>query len=279
MTTDDPTPENPAADALDTIEFTTPAARQREDVTTPVNLCGEDMVVRRPKDATLFFAQSAVADSANDADRMLAILQLIDASLEASDRYRLLERACDGDDDLTAGAVYDMFEELFKRWGEDSKVPAAAPVRVEAVPDSIPAGAPARIVNHDLGLDLVCHPPKDIILHITASSIAAGTNRGQQAWCLMLFLDAALTKADSMVLDQRMRNTRDPLDLEALLAIVEALVGRWYPDEAVPAGGNRKQRRAAAAGGRKKPKNGGGTKKAAATRVKEPELFSEDEDG
>src|SRR5690625_6755532 len=70
-----PTPE--------VIEFTTPKTQTRETITTKVTLCGEDFYARRPKDAVLFFAQSALGEVASDADRAMAMLQILDASCDS----------------------------------------------------------------------------------------------------------------------------------------------------------------------------------------------------
>ena len=237
-----PTPE--------VIEFATPKTQTRETITTKVTLCGEDFYARRPKDAVLFFAQSALGEVASDADRAMAMLQILDASCDSIARHRILERACDRDDPVTAGVVYRMIEALTERWSPETKAPAEHPVVVDAVPDTAPQADPVRVVNDDLALDLLCHPPKDIILHITSSGLATGANQGQQAWCVMLFLDAALDKSDAVHLSQRMRQPNDPLDLEALMSVIETLMQRWYPD--VGREGNRAQRRANASQGRKK---------------------------
>jgi|SRR5690625_338411 len=239
---DGPTPE--------VIEFTTPKARARETVTTKVTLCGEDLHARRPKDAVLFFAQSAMSEIASDSDRAMAMLQILDASCDSVSRHRILERACDRQDPVTAQAVYQMIEALTERWSPETKTPADHPVVVNPSPDAAPQADPVRIVNEDLDLDLVCHPPKDLILHITSSGLARGAGQGQQAWCVMLFLDAALSQSDAVSLSQRMRRPNDPLDLEALMSIIETLMKRWYPDSA--AEGTRAQRRAKASRDRKK---------------------------
>lgn len=238
--------------APEVIEFTTPVSARPAAVRTPVVLCGEEFTARRPKDAVLFFTQSAMADVANDSDRALAMLQLLDACLQPVDRHRILQRACDPDDPVTAGAVYGMIHQLLERWDPATKIPDSAPVLVAPVPDSAPANDPVRIVNDDLGLDLLCRPPKDLILHITASALATNANAGQQAWCVMLFLDAALSNADALQLEARIRNPRDELDLEALLNLIHTLMGRWHPESMPPEQPNRKQRRARAAQGRKK---------------------------
>lgn len=241
-THDAPTPE--------VIEFTTPKARARETVSTKVTLCGEDLYARRPKDAVLFFAQSALSEVASDSDRAMSMLQILDAACDSVSRHRILERACDREDPVTAGAVYQMIEALTERWSPETKTPADHPVVINPSPDSAPRADAVRIVNDDLGLDLVCHPPKDIILHITSSGLATGANQGQQAWCVMLFLDAALSKADAINLSQRMRRPSDPLDLEALMSIIETLMQRWYPEAGDT--GNRAQRRAKSSQDRKK---------------------------
>lgn len=271
-THDDPTPE--------VIEFTTPKARTRETIATKVTLCGEDLYARRPKDAVLFFAQSALSEVASDSDRAMSMLQILDAACDTVARHRILERACDRKDPVTAQAVYQMIEALTERWSPETKTPADHPVVINPSEDSAPRVDAVRIVNDDLGLDLVCHPPKDIILHITSSGLATGANQGQQAWCVLLFLDAALSKADAIHLSQRMRRPNDPLDLEALMSIIETLMQRWYP-EAGGGSGNRSQRRAKASQGRKKTTK---TKKVEPAQVepapdeRQPTMFSDHDD-
>lgn len=235
---------------LETIEFTTPAKKTKaKKVETKLDLVGETYTVSKPKDAVLFFAQSAVADTANDADRWMAALQFLDAAFTPMDRKRFFERACDAEDPLTAGAVFDAIGSLLDRWAPTNKTPANAPVKVEPHPDTIPAGLqPVRIVNDDLNLDLTCHPPKDLVLGITSAAIATGANTGQQAWCIALFLDAALSPHDTLTLDHRMRSHNDDLDLDDVAGIVQALIERWYPDGPQP---NRKARRATNARTRK----------------------------
>lgn len=272
------TPDDLDPDSLDVLEFTAPARTTRKAVTTDVDLVGHTYTFRRPKDGILFFTQAAVADSANDADRWMASLSFLQASLQPQDRKHLLDRACDPDDALTAGAWWEVIGELLRRWAPDSKVPASEPVTIDAHPDTVTGADPVRILDEDLRLDLVAHPPKDVVLGLTGSAIAAGANTGQQAWCINLFLDAALSSADALDLDRRLSlpPDADPLDLGDLFGIVEALIGRWYGDT-----GNRAARRAKASTARKKApakKSASNARRAPAARQRTIAGRFEDED-
>lgn len=228
-------------DAIEVVDFATSSTGKSspKPTVTKVNLVGETIKVTRPKDAVLFFAQRAVSDNANEADRYSAALNLLNGMFTPQNRHRFLERACDRNDPLNATAMWEMIGQLLERWSPDSKIPASSPVNIEAQPHSeLPA--PLRIVNEDLDLDVVCHPPKDLIMGITASAISVGSTLSDQAWCIGLFLDAALSRGDLMHINERLRNQNDDLDLEDVANLVQQLVERWYDAPL----GNRKQRRA-----------------------------------
>lgn len=240
-------------ESIEVIEFSTPAAKMaatRAEI--PLALVGETYQVTRPKDAVLFTAQGAVADTASDADRWLATLQLVEAMFSPQDRHRFYQRCIDRDDPLTQGAVMEAIGALLTRWAPKSKVPASEPVTIEAHPDAVSELGlkPVRIVNGDLNLDLTCHPPKDLMLGIVSAALAAGTDLSQQAWSINLFLDAVLEPGQDRLLAHRLRSPQDPLDLEHLAEITKSLIERWYSGAPKP---NRAARRASAAAKRKTP--------------------------
>lgn len=244
-------------DELDVLDFTSTASTEprKKDITTPVDLGGETLTFHRPKDGTLFFTQSAIADTANDADRWLAGLRFLEATLKPQDRKRFLDRACDRDDNLTAGMFWETIGQLLRRWDPASKVPPGTVLRIDPVPDGVQGQRPVRIVDDNLALDFVAHPPKDIILGITASAIGAGASTGQQAWCITLFLDGALDPAVALELSYRLNSpaySNDPLELGHLFEIIRKLIERWYSGE-VPRP-NRAARRAQTAAARKQTK-------------------------
>lgn len=235
-------------DSLETVEFTTSKKTTKPTKPTKitVQLGDENLSAPRPKDGVLFFAQSAVSDHANDADRWSSAWNLLSAVLNAQDRHRFLQRACDRDDPLNAAMMWDMIGQLLDRWNLDSKIPASVPVVVEEQPHpEFPD--PVKIVNEDLDLDLVAYPPKNIILGLTASALSTGATLSDQAWVIGLFLDAALTRGDVLTINYRLRDSDDDLDLEHLTELVQTLIRRWY-DKPI---GNRKSRRAQNARSRK----------------------------
>lgn len=238
-------------ESFETIEFSTPD-RDRKVVKTPVNLCGVEYTVTKPKDAAMFFIGSSYSESSTDADRTMALIQFVEATHTKSDYSRFLERCCDRDDPLRLKSAYKLMEELLShRWSADSKIPSSTPVVVE--PDADVLGVdlkPIRIRNEDLGLDLVCHPPKDIALAVVASSMATGASDQQKSFALRFFLDASLDKHVAIRLMRRWLDPLDGLDIPELEEISQALMERWYPEGVVK--GNRKSRRAQAAKSRKK---------------------------
>lgn len=251
--------EEEVEDDIEVINFTSPdKPKTKAKAKLKVDLVGVTYEIHRPKDATLFLAQSAVADSANEADRWMTALNLIETCMTPQDRKHFLDRACDRQDPLTAGAVWEMIGELLARWEATNKIPASKPIVIGAHPDAVGLTKPVRIVEDELGLDLVCHPPKDLILGITSSAIAASANPGQQSWCINLFLDAALNRPDALRLAMRLKAPSyvDELDLGTIASVVQTLIEKWYPSNM----GTRAQRRAVASRNRKATKRKAGAK-------------------
>lgn len=223
----------------ETLTFTTPT-RERLSQPVPVTLCGEDIgVIRRPKDAVLYFAQTVVAGDVVGPDRAGAILQFLNSALDHGQRHRYFQRVIDRDDPLDLRATLDMLGGLAQRWGNWPTTGEVEPVVATPAENPPQPPAPIRIVN-DLGLDFLAHPPKDVVLLFTAASLATGSNAGQQAWAVGLFLDSALPPQDALVVSGRMRDTDDDLELRDIAEIVTELVGRW------DLGTNRATRRARA---------------------------------
>lgn len=229
---------------VEVLEFSAPAKKAaRPEI--PLQLVGETYTARAPKDAVMFMAEAAIADTAGEADRWMATIQIVNTMLTDQGRHRFWQRVVDRDDPLTQGAVMEALEALFKRWAPSSKVPDTVPVIIDAHPDRLAdiGLKPVKIVNADLDLDLVCYPPKDIALGVVAASMATGASNAQQAWSVNLFLDAALPLGQAQILSHRLRDSRDDLDLEHLAQITRTLIDRWYGDAPKP---NRAARRAAA---------------------------------
>lgn len=226
----------------ETLVFTTPK-RKRLEQPVEVDLCGEKWTVQRPKDAVLYFAQTAIADLVTEADRASALLQFINAVLEPVQRHRYFERALDRDDPVDMQVTMRFVGGLVDRWGNWPANGKPKPVVVKPTdPDDLPPVAdPIQVVNNDLGLDFIAHPPKDIILLMVVAALGTGANVGQQSWAVGLFLDAALTEEDRLMVAMRMRSTVDDLDLEDLADITSQLAEKW-----APAPKNRAERRAAA---------------------------------
>src|SRR5690606_17755205 len=91
-------------------------------------------------------------------------------------------------------------------------------------------GEPVRVVNDDLGLDLVFSPPKDIAIMIFAATASSTEDWGQQ-WACEYFLDATLGRGEAMALKRRLRmpSSGDLIDVAHLDPIIEALLERWSP--------------------------------------------------
>jgi len=239
-------------DQLDVLDFTSSdfTTTAYKKVSTTVDLLGEDVDFHRPKDGVLFFVQSAVADTANDADRWMAALRFLESSLTPQSRKRFLDRACDRSDPLNASALWDTIGELLRRWDPKTKIPASQKIVIEHRPDAAEGYNPVRIVDEALRLDFIAYPPKDIVLGFTGSAIAASASPAQQAWCVNLFLDGSLDGDVALELSYRLQSPAygdDKLDLPHLLGIVRSLIERWYSGT----NPNRAARRAQASQSRK----------------------------
>jgi hypothetical protein len=223
---------------VETLTFTTATTKRRRQPLT-VEFCGETITLQRPKDAVMFFSGVTIADMVADADRAAAILQFLQSVFEPADRHRFFERALDRDDPVNMRACLDLVAGAVEAWTNWPATGTPEPLVVEAAA-SDQAGEPVSVVHKDLGLELVCTPPKDLVLLFVTASLATGSRSGQLAWAVGLFLDAALTPADRMVVAQRMRNPDDDLDLDHIADIVKDLTEHWVPKPA-----NRATRRAA----------------------------------
>jgi hypothetical protein len=221
---------------VDTLSFTTPA-KNRPDQAVPVQLCGEEFSVRKPKDAVLYFTQTAIGETVSEGDRAMAILQFVDSALSPVDRKRFFDRCMDGPrgadrpgDPVNQATTLEMIGGLLDRWsnwpehGTHTPEPVLVEPRVTAV-----HGGPVHVQHPDLDLDFVAYPPKDVILLFVSASLATGASTGQQAWAIGLFLDSALDKPDSLLVSTRLRHTDDDLDLGHLAEIVNALITQWRP--------------------------------------------------
>jgi hypothetical protein len=226
--------------ATETLTFTTPK-RKRLSQPVEVDLCGEQFTVERPKDAVLYFAQAVIGDSVGEADRAAAVLQFLNSTLEPMQRQRYFERCIAEDDPVDLRATMSLVGGLTERWADYPETGHPEPVIVEATADDGNDVETVEIVNDDLNLYFTAHRPKDVILLFAAASLGIGSNLGQQSWAVGLFLDAALTPQDALVVAMRMRNQQDDLDLADVAEIVSALAQRWAPQVM-----NREQRRAAA---------------------------------
>lgn len=219
------------------LTFDTPI-ESREPRPVPVDLCGETLTVQRPKDAVIFFAQRVAGGSVTEPDQALAVLEFVEGTFEAKDRQRFFERICTFDDPVDLTACMTMLTGLLDRWGNypEQEDPDTVVVESSYTP---PVGREQHLDLPDIGIDMVAHPPKDIVLLFTSASMATGVNVGQQAWLVSLFLDAALKPADAWTVARRLRNRGDDLDLSHVAKIVQELIDGWRP------GLNREQRRAA----------------------------------
>ncbi|HEX2298628.1 MAG TPA: hypothetical protein VHH34_08945 [Pseudonocardiaceae bacterium] len=226
----------------ETLTFTT-AKRKRRTQPVDVELCGERWTVQRPKDAVLYFAQTAIADLVGEADRASALLQFLNSVLEPVQRHRYFERCLDRDDPVDLQATLKLIGGLVDRWTNWPAAGNPEPVVIEPTDEDelTEQPAPVRVVNEDLGLEFEAHAPKDIILLIVTAALGTGANLGQQSWAIGLFLDASLRPADQLMISMRMRSTGDDLDLEDIAEIVSELAQKW-----APAPTNRQERRKAA---------------------------------
>lgn len=221
---------------METLSFSTPA-RTRAEQPIPVTWCGEELVIRRPKDSVLFFGAEIGADDA--ADQAAALIDFLDGTLDPAQRKRFFDRIRDREDPIniaTTGALVDGLMQRWNNWPDDDQV---EPLVIEPTPTPV-VGSDVRVLHEDLDLDVVAHPPKDIVRALVGSALATTATVAQQAWVLGLFLDAALDPADAMVIARRLRSRDDDLDLHHIAEIVADLVERWAPTA------NRAERRAAA---------------------------------
>lgn len=99
------------------------------------------------------------------------------------------------------------------------------------------------------GRDYTAHAPKTMAWGVLFTATAGGHSREGFA-AITTFLDACLDIEDQLVLEARLRDQSDDLDLPDLLEVVGSLVEEWEPylgeEFADLTGQNRQQRRAAA---------------------------------
>jgi hypothetical protein len=218
------------------IEFSSPVRKARQARPITVDLYGKhEIVLQRPKDAVLFFASVAGADNASSGDRAAAIIQFVNGATEPVQQQKFWQLAIRGE--LNLQATVDLITAATTRWQHwDAK--NTAPIRITWTP-SAAEYEPVEVVNEDLDLHLVCTPPTDLILTCVAASMASSASEADQAWGIGMFLDAALSPADGMVVSQRLRSLNGDLELEDVGEIVTRLIDVWKPTS------NRDGRRAA----------------------------------
>ncbi len=216
--------------------FTTPS-RPRADQPITVTWCGENLVIRRPKDSVLYFATALGSEI--EQDQAAALVDFLDGTLTPDQRKRFFDRVRDRDDPINLATTSALVDGLLVRWNNWPEDDQVEPLVIDPVPAPV-IGSDIRVPIEELELDLVAHPPKDIVLFLMASTLAVTSTVAQQAWMLGLFLDAALDPADAMVIARRLRSRDDDLDLHHVGVIVSDLVEKWLPRA------NRAERRAAA---------------------------------
>lgn len=94
--------------------------------------------------------------------------------------------------------------------------------------------------------EYIAHSPKRAAWGAMIAAKAGGPAELFQA--VGMFLDACLTPEDRYALERRLRDQDDDLDLDDLIAVVEALTEEWAPyleSEMAELTGNREARRAA----------------------------------
>jgi hypothetical protein len=239
------------------LQFTTPA-RQRDEQPIDVDLIGQRFTVKRPKDAVLFFAQTAAGDVVADSDRARAVLQFVQAVLDAPDRHRFFERCLDRNDPLNLQTALSFMAAVVEKWGDwPARTKRANVVVSEVEPNLFDAPDPITVEHKDLNVRFTAHPPKDIVLMFVQASLATGSQMGEIAWALSLFLDGALDHQDAVVIANRMRSPRDQLDLEHIAEMVSSLVTAWTKD--TPTGNRAARRNTNRQGGRRvAPSRGSG---------------------
>ena len=230
---------------METLEFTTPTAAGRDPQPIAVDFAGHEFVVHRPKDWVILSAQTAMAENITDTERALGIVQFLLGTLGESEYYHFIRRTLTRDDGVHVSNTISFIGQLLRAWSDYQ--PGAA-ITIDAVDDPI-HGEPVRVVNDDLGLDLVFSPPKDIAIMIFAATASSTEDWGQQ-WACEYFLDATLGRGEAMALKRRLRmpSSSDPIDVAHLDPIIEALLERWSPATAPAA--NRAERRASQRGSR-----------------------------
>lgn len=269
-------------DGIEVIEFTTKrtkASRDRENQsrTIKVDLVGVEYELLRPKDFRLFAFTGATSDLAAEPDTWYQTIRLIDEIFDPVDRKSFFSRACDREDPLNAGAVFDMLEQLSDRWSATTQTAAERPVMVTEQPHMNTGLEPVRIETDDFGehgLNQVFHPPKDLLLGMVASVLSTQADEAAVAWAVGLFLDGALTKPERRYLERRLHTRYGDLDLEDLLDLVNTLLERWHPEAKAS---NRQARRTQAAKKRKttakakpKPKTAQSTTSTSKTKTVRP---------
>lgn len=222
---------------METLSFTTPA-RTRTRHTVDVDLCGERMTVERPKAAVLFFAAQMAGSDVVDVDRAMSAKSFLDSALTDPDRKRFYDRVIDRADPVDIDAFLDLVDGLVARFSStntDTSVLVIDPTPGET------SGEPVKIVNDDLDLEVIAHPPKELVRLFVRASLATGANAGQQAWAVAFFLDSALDPGDRDVVSRRLAHPGDLLDLEDIIDIVNEVNSYWSEGPR-----NRADRRAAA---------------------------------
>lgn len=232
-------PARREAPAMEQLTFTTPAKRH-EDQPVPVDWCGEHLTVRRPKDTVLYFASPIGDASSAGPDQAAAMFQFLDDTLEPDQNKRFYDRTLDRDDPINEATTIALIRGLLERWNDWPGDEHVTPLVIEPVEARI-VGEPVNVHHSELDLDVVAHPPKDIVMDLVSSVIAKTTGPGQQAFAIGMFLDASLEAADAWDIARRRRDRADGLDLNHLSEIVADLLSHWAPRPA-----NREQRRAAA---------------------------------
>src|SRR5690606_13335312 len=235
---------------METLEFSSPQrAKATRKPPVTVHLCGHDITFHEPKQTVKCFAGNLIADEVSEADRAMALLQFINGSLDGAEQKTFTDRATNRDDPLGRAAVLELVATLLNRWSDEPTEQAAGATLTIDGPEGGPefyGDEPVRLHNPDLDLDLVAYPPKDLALMLVASGMATGSTLGQQAWSVGVFLDSCLEPPARLLLNHRMRDRNDPIEITDVTDVVVQLLERWAPEHAPTAGGNRAARRAAA---------------------------------
>lgn len=227
---------------METLNFTTPTTRVREKQPVTVDFVGETITITRPKDWVLLSARTCLADNVTDSERALSLLQFLLGTLGQQGYSRFLSRALDRDDPINLTSVITLISKLLETWADYTD---NAAVTVEPTDESgVISDEPVRIVNDDLGIDYVFHPPKDLIIMAVAATLSSPED-GAQQWACELFLDACLDRTDAVFLKRRLRisdDDNDLLDVDDIAPIMKTLLERWEPGQRAAL--NRAERRA-----------------------------------